>query len=377
MTAPRICPACGATDATALAVKHRFLRHMDYAPMRAQPGQLLKCAACQMMFMGDAATLAEQRAMYQGVDYAGTKTSPYVVFAANGSAAATTYDAMAEILAGRMQLRGKRVLDFGCFHGKLLEALNQGADGLDCHGYDVSPAIAALFPKKPNFTYWSDDPGAIPGTFDLITVVNALMYVDDVRATFDYLNSRLAPDGIVFVLVPDCARNPQALLYGDQRTFYTPVILGNLAARYGLAIEFIDAPAFPRSIVALCRRAPAATARGPAIDDAPERSLAYLDAAKDKLGRAVSDHRARNAGGKVAVLGVSPNAAWAGQVLDGAVDLYVDENPTRQGTVFCGRPVDHPSILSERDLIALPYGATAAPIAQKFVTRYRARLLPL
>lgn len=343
--------------------------------MRAQPGQLLKCAACQMVFMADPATLAEQRAMYQGVDYAGTKTSPYVVFAANGSAATTTYDAMAEILAEHARLRGKRVLDFGCFHGKLLEALDQGADGLDCHGYDVSPAIAALFPKKPNFTYWSGDPDAIPGKFNLITVVNALMYVDDVRRTFDYVNSRLAPDGIVFVVVPDCARNPQALLYGDQRTFYTPVILANLAARYGLAIEFIETPAFPRSIVAVCHRAPATTAGKLARDDAPERSLAYLDAAKDRLARGVADHRARNVGGKVAVLGVSPNAAWAGQVLDGAVDLFVDENSARRGTTFCNRPVEHPSALAAADLIVLPYGDTAGPIAAKFTKTYAANIL--
>jgi len=209
---PDICPACGATGATALRVKHSFLRHMDYAAMRAQPGQLSKCAACQMVFMADPAILAEQRAMNRGVDYAATKTSPYVVFSPNGSAAVTTYDAMADILAGRMPLAGRRVLDFGCFHGKLLEALNQRADGLECHGYDVSPAIAPLFPNKSNFTYWSGEPGAIPGTFDLIAVVNALMYVDNVRATVDFLDSRLAPDGAIFMVVPDCARNPQALL---------------------------------------------------------------------------------------------------------------------------------------------------------------------
>jgi 2-polyprenyl-3-methyl-5-hydroxy-6-metoxy-1,4-benzoquinol methylase len=374
MSSLGICPACGATGAATLPVKHRFLRHMDYASMRAQSGRLSKCAVCQMVFMDDPVTLAEQCAMYEGVDYAGTKTSPYVVYAANGSAASTTYDAMAEILAARTRLGGKRVLDFGCFHGKLLEALSRHGDGLECHGYDVSPAIAALFPKKPNFTYWSGDSGAIPGTFDLIAVVNALMYVNDVRATFDYLEARLSPEGAVFVVVPDCARNPQALLYGDQRTFYTPVILGNLAARYGLAIEFIAAPAFPRSIVALCRRASTGAARGLAVDDAPERSLVYLDTARDRLGRTVSDYRTRNVG-KIAVLGVSPNAAWAGQVLDGAVDLYVDENPGRTGTRFCGHPVAHPSTLGRDDLIVLPYGDTAAPIAAKFAKKYVANLL--
>ena len=81
--------------------------------------------------------------------------------------------------------------------------------------------------------------------------------------------------------------------------------------------------------------------------------------------------------GRIGILGGAHNAAWAFNAADGDIDCFVDENPARVGNVFYEKPIIHPRQMVNKDLLLLPYGATAETIARKFASIYEARLVTI
>lgn len=372
--APR-CPVCSSESISTVEVRHTFFRHMDFMPTASQPGQVLRCMHCQMAFMGDAAAVAESHAMHVDASYAANKKTQYVVYNKDNTAAVTTYALIADMVAPYLDGADPHVLDIGCFDGKLLLELERRFPAGQFHGFDVSEHVRQLFPRRPNFTFWSRDREKIAGRFDAILIVNALMYVNDPVPLMRDVERLLKPRGVLFIVVPDIACNPFALLYADQYTFYTPAIARNFCTLSGFASAVVDAPAFPRSLIIVARRAlPRKSAGDLEQDGAIEAAARYLDVAKAELLAAVARHR-ETGGGQVAVLGCNPNAAWARSVLGAGIDVFTDENESRVGGSFYGRPVVYPRDLAATDLLVLPYGATGATIAAKFSARYAVRLV--
>ena len=77
------------------------------------------------------------------------------------------------------------------------------------------------------------------------------------------------------------------------------------------------------------------------------------------------------------ILGCTNNAAWAHNIAGTKISCFVDENPSRIGRTFYGKPVMHPRELAGDDLLVLPYGATAKPLAEKFEKLYKAKIFSL
>lgn len=352
---------------------------MDFQPMRNQPAGLERCTACGAVFMADETTKDEIRQIYAGTDYAREKKTEHRVHDAEAEEAqATTYRAIADFLAGKYRSDSPKVLDVGCFDGKLLLELEADCTSPEMHGFDVSPAIAERFPAKQNYRYWCPDLSEVGGTFDLICIVNTLMYIEDAAAFMDDIDRLLGDDGLLFLVTPNTAINPCFLTLGDQMLYFSPANLSNLMGRYGFSTtSTTDHPAFPRSILATCWRASTPAAHAGKADPSFAEASMWLTSRAQQVRTAVGAARRQSDTGRICVLGGAHNAAWAYNAANGDIDCFVDENPARAGTEFYGKPIVHPRETNAADIILLPYGETAGAIVRKFEKMYAAQLVEI
>lgn len=379
MTDTVSCPVCSASNVESLAPPCTYIRHMDFRPMHHQPQGLRRCRDCGCVFMADRKTIDEMRDIYAGTDYAREKKTEHRVHESGAeNARMTTYRAIADFLSGAFRTEAPRILDVGCFDGKLLLELEKDCTNAEMHGFDVSHAISQRFPKLANYRYWCPDLEEIDGTFDLICIVNTLMYIEKPHAFMNQMERLLAPDGLLFIITPNTAINPCFLTLGDQMLYFSPENLAGMLSRYGFATEVTsDHTAFPRSILACCRRSGAAAGRTAAGDRSFAEAVDWLSRNAGVVREAVATARNDGAVGRVCLLGGAHNAAWAFNAAGGDIDCFIDENPARVGTAFYGKPVIHPRETNPADTILLPYGKTAKAIAEKFAKLYAASLVQI
>lgn len=99
----------------------------------------------------------------------------------------------------RDDVRGARVLDFGCGNGGFLQRVR--AEAAYVCGVDLERALKPHFAASgiPFFA----DAGQAPGNFDLITLFHVLEHVPDPRTLLKKLAGRLSAGGELIVEVPN------------------------------------------------------------------------------------------------------------------------------------------------------------------------------
>jgi SAM-dependent methyltransferase len=372
------CPCCQSELVRHAKISHPFFRHMDFAPMQNQPGYVAKCEQCGFLFADDRNIIEEISEIYAGQEYAENKKTEYYVYGKNGGdASATTYDVLADKIIKTLKPQPCKFLDIGCFDGKLLQALNERRPNGEYHGFDVSEYIGDIFPSGENFRYWAKDISAIRGRFDVVSLINVLMYVDEPRDLISFIKSLLSESGFIIFSMPDIRINPYALLLGDQRLHFSPTSASRLFAESGFIVDLVEGlGGFSRNVVGIARPTPSSEVICPK-DCVFDEIIPYLDNAKKSLLDSAEQLHKAGTNGRIGVLGYNVNAAWAYSVLGDKVACFVDENPTRIGNWFYGRRIVHPSEMNEQDLIILPYGDTSGAISEKFSTQYAAQVLAI
>lgn len=373
------CPVCRSEDHTTAAVGHTFIRHQDFLPMKRQPKELQSCGHCRTSYLRDDDVSSELDAMYRGEEYAKKRKSEHVVFAPRGAAAPrTTYVCMAELIAAQLGAQNPaRLLDIGCFDGKLSTELGRLYPVAELHGFDVSEHIGEIFPKDARYRYHCGDLNRIDGRYDLITIVNTMPYVPDLPGFMERIDALLAPGGAIFHLNPNAAKNPFFFTCGDQFIYTTPASMRNFWGHFGYATEIVtDDPSFPRGVLGTARRIERKGAFVYEDDDTLSKSLAYLSLAAAEVRAAVSEFKRRGSGGRVVALGATNNAAWAFHTLGKDLSCFADENPNRAGRKFYGLDVVSPASLDERDLLLVPYAESARSLAEKIARVCKAQVRP-
>ena len=60
----------------------------------------------------------------------------------------SSYKVIAEIIKKKINLSSSKVLDVGCYDGKLLTELSKGVKNCQFYGYDVGPGTKKLFTES-------------------------------------------------------------------------------------------------------------------------------------------------------------------------------------------------------------------------------------
>src|SRR3954463_2458973 len=98
---------------------------------------------------------------------------------------------------------GRRLLDFGCGNGLVLEIAHER--GFDCYGVDLAEdAIAAARERPSGRNAYHGSPTEIPelaaGGFDVITMWSVLAHLAQPVEDLSMLRGLLAPDGVLLIL---------------------------------------------------------------------------------------------------------------------------------------------------------------------------------
>ncbi|MBI4179206.1 class I SAM-dependent methyltransferase [bacterium] len=382
------CSLCGRPELDAIHVPHPFFRHMDFEMIRPS-ACLYRCRLCRLLQTehgkNEAAALDR---MYRGKRYARSRQTEQTVQVPEYRGPVTRSFLQADILANGMDREPASILDIGCFDGRLLNEFVSRFPSAQLHGFDVNEPVRRLFPSGKRFQFWTGSLENVTGVFDLVCLSHSLICIPDIGTALRRILDLLAPSGRVFIQLPDISKNPYAILFADQYTYFTNTILSNALSVAGFDWSPILSSWFPREILGIARPRGAALPAPVCEDTTIYGTLAYLNSAADQMKRVSDAHRTGMSSprssrlrksqdgisfnlrrGRTGVLGTTLNAAWADQLCP-TMQFFVDENPAKIGRRFRGKPVIHPESLKPDDQILLPYGLSGAALREKFEKSY-------
>jgi SAM-dependent methyltransferase len=370
------CKVCG-TSALEEICDFRELPRVtsDCAPFRGG-GRLLVCGQC-----GGAQSPADQ----QWFDEIGEIYNAYRSFQIYGGPEQQVLDAATGKLRRRSLVLLDRlsslpgfpkqgsVLDIGCGAGATLRGFSEHG-GWDCFGLEMDDRDLPLLRSIPGFqTLYTCPARELPRQFDAITMVHSLEHFPDPADVLMDLRSKLAPGGRLFVQVPNAAANAMDLVVADHMSHFTPVTLGQLAARTGYAVESLSTLWISKEL-SLTARASDDAAPGGQLDASEaigkiRSQVAWLrrlgDAARDAAGRT----------GNFGIFGATIAASWLCGLLGSEVKFFVDEDPNRVGRTHLDRPVLPPDQVPSGSVVFLALtpliAAQVAARQQRSTVEYR------
>jgi SAM-dependent methyltransferase len=231
----RGCPVCASTHA-----KHLF--DQVFTPIegvRLLDGYAVRvCSTCGCGYAGNIPPQSVFEEYYR-------TASKYENNATGGKESNSDRDvfrALANILQPHLGQPSVRILDIGCGTGGLLQELKTRGF-CDVLGIDPSPQCAQyarqLYEIDVRVGTLSDLP-ADEGLFDVVILVGVLEHVRDVAPAVAAVKTITAPDGLVFVVVPDaaafqrCITAPFQHFSTEHINFFSRPSLANLMRTSGL-----------------------------------------------------------------------------------------------------------------------------------------------
>ena len=363
-----LCPACGAAETRFHDFPFPLFRHLDFVRIVTDKVILGECGSCGIIFrVARAETLQDIDALYLSDLYA-AHDEVHAISVPGRSAPVPASSFQAEALAGCLPETPPRILDFGCFNGRLLHDFSLLRPDAILVGYDV--AVRTGFPQGEAFTFYSGDWRDIEGPFDLVCMSHSIQYVREIADLLDRIHLWLSPAGRIFVQTPDVLKKPCALLLGDLHYHFSGETLAKLMSDRGFAMETLEDMPFPRDITLLGR------VDGRVAGGAP-RGMPVLETAYNHV-QALSGAITARAGEEFdGILGTTIEAAFVDEELGARTRFFVDENPERIGQTFRGRPVLHPADVTAGSSVLVPLGSQAERVAERLSATFPSRFVAL
>lgn len=262
---------------------------------------------------------------------------------------------------GALPDRG-RLLDVGCGNGAFLRAFSQALPGWTLAGAELSDATKATVEAIPRVEALYTCPlRDTPGKFHLISLIHALEHIAHLRELLADIGEKLEAGGLLFIEVPNAIRNPFDLVIADHASHFTTASLTALLKGAGFDVLTMSAEWVTKEISVLA-------ARSTAVPSEPDRSdwvpsaLSWLLSVREEGRHAHAGSGPRPFG----LFGSSIAATWLAQELGEAVSFFVDEDASRQGMRFMGRPVLSPGDAPAESTVFVGIGGgLAEPVTQR------------
>lgn len=366
------CPACSSRNVSHRPVLFpalfigRFL-----APRTEKAWSLRECERCGLVFGPRNSERTEfVEAVFTGKDYPMRNVRRHQVICNRNGTTASPQDIQAELLSPYLTMEMPRILDIGCFDGSLSVAFSKIFRNGVFHGFDINENLSEVYPQGSRFGFFTGALDLCEGPYDLIVLSHSIQYIPDVSQLMRDLKSLLAPDGLIFVQVPDFSVNPYSLLRADTFYHYTAGSLADIFAANGFSVNPVATGQFPRDVLGMARL-------GGNEGQQKRGSDGSLREALDYLYYCIQELSALKGKGAYCVLGTTIAAAAVNSVIKDKVDFFVDENPEKQGGEFQDKPVLSPLSLDDDSTLIIPYGDSARPILQRFEENYKGRFIVL
>lgn len=365
MSAPA-CHVCGAGPVVLVAGYDDFRRVTSDCKPWPAGGQCAVCPACQCaQAVLDTRWHAEARAIYDAytIYHTSQGVEQSVFDQASGQATTRSARLLQRVLKEVPVPPSGRMLDIGCGNGAMIRAFSQLAPNWKLAGVEVNDHYCATVQAIPGVErLYVGDLDTVPGQFQLITLLHALEHIPEPRAILRRIWDKLEPGGLLLIQVPDCAANPFMFLVADHSSHFFLPGLRELVRGVGFEILAAANDWVAKEITIVARKSAATTSPAaalPAVLPAVQRRLDWLAAVRAQA-------RTLSAQGNFGLFGTSIAATWLHAELDGRVDFFVDEDPSRIGKTCFGHSIRSPKELDSRATVFL---ALPTPLAEAVRTR--------
>jgi SAM-dependent methyltransferase len=244
------------------------------------------------------------------------------------------------------------LIDIGCGNGAALANFSSALPNWSLYGSDLAEAPSEALRNLNNFSgFYSGVPRNIEKRFDIVTLIHALEHMIDPAATLSDCAALVNPDGLIFVEVPNVETSPFDLLVADHMMHFSPTHLSHAARRAGLSTLVLRDDVLPKEITMLAVRGGASTL--PSCNPLP--GLALIKQHVDWLSRVLEAARAAAMlSPPFGIFGTSISGMWLYGGLRDQVSFFIDEDRTRIGGSFDGRPILAPSDAPKGSSIFVP-----------------------
>jgi len=178
------------------------------------------------------------------------------------------------------------------------------------------------------------------------------------------LRGHLAETGSIAIAVPNCERDPIKLLVADHCTHFNYANLARLLSSCGFAATNLEVSNSSREVLILARPS-GQIADSLTQDDWIQASLDCLTSAKRNLDGNLKG------GYRMAVFGTSIAGAWVMSEYPDRIDVFVDEDQTRQGQSFNGKEIVAPfEVPTTLPIIVPPMGLNSETLVERLRHQY-------
>jgi 2-polyprenyl-3-methyl-5-hydroxy-6-metoxy-1,4-benzoquinol methylase len=248
-----------------------------------------------------------------------------------------------------------RLLDIGCGNGGFLRACSRALPGWRLAGSEFSAQHRDTVEKISGVEkLYVGALDAIPGTFDVISLIHVLEHIPAPTAFLKAVSAKLSPGGWLLIEVPDCSVNPFILLVADHASHFSPSSLAKVVANAGFDVIRTSPAWVPKEISLVARP----SQNGPHA----QQTLAHVA----QLRAIVDDAQALASQGSFGIFGTSIGATWLDAQTGGAAAFFVDEDPQRVGKTLANRTILDVTGIPAGAAVYLPLSpAIAVPVAAR------------
>jgi SAM-dependent methyltransferase len=369
------CDGCGAAAVRQLASFAALPRVSSDCRPIAEGGALACCERCGLVQKPvTAAFLAEIAAIYSAYDvyYQGGGAEQMVFDAFHGGARRRSEVLTERIRAAVALPASGRVLDIGCGNGVFLRSLGAGLPDWDLFGLELDDRNLPALARIPRFAgLVGDDLYAVRGQYGLVTMLHALEHLTEPLRALESLRRCVPADGLLFIQVPNLAANPFDLIIADHASHFTPCSLEGLLLRAGWDVLLLETGWVPKEISVLVRPALGSAGTPTQPVDAPGLAAHHLGWLAATLGAA------HGAAGQqpFGIFGTSIAGTWLAGALGDRIGFHVDEDTSRIGRQFFGKPVVAPGAEPDGATVFLGLAPAVAAALATRLARPRLRLV--
>lgn len=259
------------------------------------------------------------------------------VFDASGQSAVRSRRLLESLGAHVKMPEVGRLLDLGCGNGAMLRAFSDFAPRWSLAGSELNDKTRAAVERiKGVEALYVGEPDKVPGNFDMITMSHMLEHIANPAEYLSALHRKLKPNGLLVIQVPNYQQNPFDLLVADHASHFSPRTGANLIRAAGYAPIAVATDWVPKELTIVAASVSKAAEEIPS-DHEPE--LEATNKTVDWLKQAVISAQECARSGIFGLFGTSIAATWLFAELGDRVSFFVDEDPSRIGHNFMGRPV--------------------------------------